>query len=234
MKERPILFSGPMVRATFEGRKTQTRRVMKPQPYIVADGWMWAKVGHLIENLSGTRYVKSKMAPLCPYGAPGDRLYVRETHYRYGKWLKNGKTSTGRQKWRFKPLNNEIHFDTDDLESLDIRPTSYRKQAWYKRPSIFLPKGYQRINLEITAIRVERVQEISEEDALNEGIEKVSQSMGRSAYPIYGELFDKLGQLTISPQYSFQCLWDSINAKRGYPWKDNPWVWVVEFKRVTE
>lgn len=218
VKERPILFSTEMVKAILEGRKTQTRRLngldeINQFPDKVelvdhlCDGDRW---GFKEKDSFRKGYPISGIIK-CPYGAPGDHLWVKETHYRYGKWLKNGLTPTGRQKWRFKPLNNEIHFDTDDLESLDIKPTAYRKEAWYKRPSIFLPKGYHRIDLEITDIRVERVRDITNGDAMAEGV--------RGPLPV---AFD-----------CFMLLWDSINAKRGYPWKDNSWVWVVEFKWVT-
>lgn len=210
MKERPILFSGSMVRAILEGRKTQTRRVIKPQP----------------ENESARQYKHFKQGTCtwvdndgkivkCPYGRPGHRLWVKETHYRYGKWLKNGKTPTGRQKWRFKPLTEELHYFDDPPD--DVKGTSYRKEAWYKRPSIFMPRWASRINLEITAIRVERVKDITREDVLAEGLRPLG--YGRVTEPQY----------CIKP---FGDLWDTINAKRGYPWKDNPWIWVVEFKRV--
>ena len=152
---------------------------------------------------------------MCPYGVPGDGLYVRETHYRYGKWLKNGKTKTGEQAWKFEPLSREVHYATDEAPE-GVKSNRYRKEAWYKRPSIFLPKEYSRITLEVTGVRVERVQEITTEGIIAEGL-----STRFREHDAVVELLRK-----------FTHLWDSINAKRGpFAWSENPWVWVVEFKR---
>jgi len=232
MKEHPILFSGPMVRAILEGRKTQTRRVIKPQPYIVADGWMWAKVAHLIENLSGTRYVKSKMAPLCPYGAPGDRLWVRETHWkdkrdpdscviyahdpRYFKYKRDG--ILGRCEHE--------DFARTNLTLEEAENAVQSNKNWKKHPSIHMPRWASRINLEITDIRVERLDVITKTDIRAEGVEVQYLDHDGDDYNF------RFSEKQIG-YANFRYLWDSINAKRGYPWKDNPWIWVVEFKRVT-
>ena len=223
MTERPILFSSPMVRAILEGRKSQTRRVVKPQPpedcgtifhasgeSQLGNDWKFQR-----KSVDGVVHESTPWYK-CPYGKPGDRLWVRETHYRYGQWLKNGLTPTGKQKWKFKPLSNEIHYFTDEAPE-NVRPNSYRKEAWYKRPSIFLPKDYHRITLEITDIRVERVQEISIIDCFAEGIPANEETNPK---PRDGRLIKPL----------FRALWDSINSKPIYSWDDNPWVWVVEFK----
>lgn len=218
VKERPILFSGEMVRAILDGRKTQTRR-LNGLDAINQEPDRWRYTGYTIDtnvhHFAAIKGADERQRIKCPYGGPGDRLWVRETHYRYGKWLKNGKTPTGRQKWRFKPLTEELHYFDDPPE--DVRGSSYRKEAWYKRPSIFMPRWASRINLEITDIRVERVQDITIPDTAREGIPWNEETNPK---PRDGRLLIPL----------FAVLWDSINAKRGYPWKDNPYVWVVEFK----
>ncbi len=164
MKERPIMFSGEMVRAILEGRKTQTRRVWK-RPELRKADW---EIGD------------SSIA--CPYGEVGDRLWVRET-------------------WCGGQHGMPVHYKASWTEH-EYGP------AW--KPSIHMPRKYSRITLEITGVRVERVQDMSVEDAINEGI----------------------GLSSVDPLGSFGQLWDSINAKCGYGWGVNPWVWVVEFKRV--
>jgi len=178
MKERPILFSGQMVRAILEGRKTMTRRVIKPQPVGA-----WAAPG--------------KTA--CPYGQPGDRLWVRETFATLcpGSYEEEKPRAGAHQDIRYKASDRMADC------SADIR--GYR---W--RPSIFMPRWASRINLEITAVRVERVKDISINDAHAEGM---------------------TGTHTLG---DFRELWDSINSKRGHGWDANSWVWVVEFKRVEQ
>ena len=196
MKERPILFSGPMVRAILEGRKTQTRRVVKPQPPTafvtvrVEDGTQFS---WCLRNQSAFDLPESAADWLtlrCPYGVPGDRLWVRET---WGSCTTNGTVCSGyRADVALRP---EIEAGVD---------------RW--RPSIHMPRWASRLLLEVKAVRVERLQEISEDDAFAEGI-----SGG-----------DWLG----NPVGTYRELWDSINAKRGHSWESNPWVWVVEFERV--
>lgn len=192
MKEIPILFSGEMVRAILDGRKTQTRRVIKlsnrsrhdePPIYDSAIGWRF-KGG---PNLQ------------CPYGHPGDRLWVRET------WGVLHQGSFGRIKDAY------VYRATDD-GAVERR---YRDFKW--RPSIHMPRGISRITLEITGVRVQRVQEISVEDCIAEGL------------VTYAREHDAKCDL----QDQFIALWDSINSARGFGWEENPWVWVIEFKRIT-
>ena len=184
MKERPILFSGPMVRAILEGRKTQTRRVLKLQDYDGGDCYE-TKDGILRDILS-----------LCPYGIPGDRLWVRETWRRHKENLPDG---------IMYRANNMLSFFTGDEPEAahDCKRTDF----W--RPSIFMPRWASRITLEITGVRVERLQEITEEDAISEGV--------------LSSDYDK------TYRYAFSVLWDSINGKK-YPWSDNPWVWVIDLR----
>ena len=196
MKEKPILFSGKMVRAILDDRKTMTRRVVKPQPEQDTD--CPYHIGTGIE----------RKARICPYGKPGDRLWVRET-FAEGLSNKEGIAYRATSKWY-------------DFE--DGTPENFKEIKW--KPSIFMPRWASRITLEITNVRVERLQDISEEDAKREGVE----SNFDEGVVYYGPLNKGHADARIA----FSWLWDSINAKRGYSWESNPWVWVVEFKRIKE
>ena len=203
MKERPIIFSGPMVQAILAGDKTQTRRVIKPQPdakYNIPQQCMQK----YLWNLCVSDNLVDGWLPLkeSPYGRAGDQLWVRETYRQWGNWVKNGKPKTGKQAWTFKRKGNIAKF-TDDLA------ISRTKLGWHKRPSIFMPKWATRIWLEVTEIRVERVQDTTEEDIKAEGF----------------------NLQVLCPHRWFYELWNSINEKRGYSWGSNPWVWVVSFTR---
>lgn len=225
-KEIPILFSTPMVQAIIDGRKSQTRRVVKPQPDVPAfhedetgaHAMLEIKKGMFTDNLTwwmgaewGQQPCGAYPVPKCPYGKPGDILWVRETHYRLGIWEKNGKTKTGRQKWVFKATQGAILFEEN-------KPTLFRKsrhkerpekEMWYKRLARFMPKSASRFDLEVTDVKVERVQSISREDAVAEGC------------PGYRPTQDE-------PMDQFKRLWEDINGKES--WESNPWVWAVSFK----
>jgi hypothetical protein len=188
MKEHPILFSTEMVRAILDGRKTQTRRVIKPQPEeeIVGD-MLQTQIWYLDGD-------PDKMIH-CPYGQVGDRLWVRETFCQVC-------------------YKGDGEPDVCLKEDCERNPIAFSKCFCKWTPSIFMPRWASRITLEITGIRVERVQEISPEDCLSEGIEK-------SNSDDWKELLS----------YQYADLWDSINGKK-HPWSSNPWVWCLEFKRV--
>jgi hypothetical protein len=215
VKERPILFSGPMVRAILEGRKTQTRRVVKPQPphscaYII-NGKQNAACCYLAKPPPVNRPTvwvpptpKSKTHLLiCPYGQPGDRLWVRESHYMS---LLTHDGGAGVVEYRADYC--------DELAS-GIR--------W--SPSIHMPRWASRITLEVVSVRVERLHEISKEDAMAEGV--VENDLGRLA----SETLHTYKSQRVSPVVlQYADLWESINGPES--WAENPWVWVVEFKRV--
>lgn len=177
MAERPILFSGEMVLAILDGRKTMTRRVVKPQPEPDTD--CPHHVGTGIE----------RKARICPYGKPGDRLWVRETFCSF-------------------PDGN-IFYRADNDERAPMK-------GW--KPSIFMPRALSRITLEIKNVRVERLQDISENDAKAEGTD--------------GERYLGQGFDHCVYREAFRTLWESINGPGS--WESNPWVWVVEFKQITE
>ena len=206
MKERPILFSSEMVRAILDGRKTQTRRVINPQS--------------LLDN-------KTRVTACyeCPYGAPGDSLWVRESCQIYGHWVKNGHTKSGAQRWKFSiHASKQVLYVGGFVKS----PSDKTQLGFYKRPSIFMPRWASRIPLEVTDVRVERVQEISDGDAKAEGL--VGWKSERSDEIHYGITAADVWET--DPRSTYTRLWDSINAERGHSWESNPWVWVVSFKMV--
>lgn len=221
MTERPILFSGPMVRALLDGRKTQTRRVVNSAKNC------WRFVG---ENCNPAQFFTPEddcKFAYCRIGQPGDRLWVRET---------------------FCVLDAPYHF-TDPTKPRDVMIHGRRNGAAYRadvksedsercrkeygyrwRPSIHMPRWASRLTLEITGVRVERVQEISEEDARAEGVDWASpqfievepdEDPREVGYPRSTASFAR---------DNYRRLWDSLNKKRGFSWDTNPWVWVIEFK----
>lgn len=201
MKERPILFSGPMVRAILNGKKTQTRRVIK---WPVSDHSGEHKIDPMV-RYGGYWY---KPTECNPYGKVGDRLWVRETFAHCPKDFKD---------------TNGIIYRADGVYN-DYVATN----EWH--PSIHMARSESRIALEITGIRVERVQDITEEDAKAEGIQLIA-GTHQKVDPITYTIGEKE---PITYRFLYSGLWDNINLKRSYGWDSNPWVWVIEFKRVTE
>lgn len=215
MKERPILFSGPMVRAILEGRKTQTRRVVKPQPEFV---WGSGNNGEAhVRYPGGTQpdpWIK------CPYGQVGDRLWVRET-------------------WgTFERYGIPVDRDLDKLAYRADGGAFVPDMGW--KPSIHMPRWASRLTLEIVSVRVERLQDISVGDALAEGIR--CPDCGYTArdsgiHLDHAICINKWLQASKAEDVGwhpaieeFSELWDSINGEGS--WNANPWVWVVEFKVV--
>lgn len=204
MKEHPILFSQEMVDAILEG-KTQTRRVVKPQPFLGDTGtWYPSIVPGDKRNHTGLHYGNEAHfrfgmpIDFCPYGREGDRLWVRES------WRAMDDIPTS----RLAP-GDQIFYRADYPF-----PVAYG-QKW--KPSIHMPRWASRITLEIVRVRIERLQEITEQDAFAEGVRP----------SIVGGDLDFLKY-----RAGFQSLWNSINVKRGYGWDINPWVWVIEFRKV--
>jgi hypothetical protein len=219
MTEKPIIFSDPMVRAVFDGRKTQTRRVVNPQPYLgalhaidIGDGrWRFSDRGDGCG--AGSAPVR------CPYGRPGGLLWVREC------WGVGTRPDPG-TGWRdgIEYRADEAYLDGKDLlplypvdESVDLDRWS---GSW--RPSIHMPKWACRLWLRAVSVRVERVQSISAVDSAAEGVGEVSlDERAQCGWSV--------GDASIS---RFRQIWDSLNARRGFGWNMNPWVWVLEFERT--
>ena len=209
--EHPIPFTGEMVRAALNGRKTQTRRVVRGDPVALAAiehwrcdiddpqawlGWQEA-IGWCPEPVIWVR---------CPYGAAGHRLWVRESHY----------------------LQWGTHDPWPDLPSSAVEPIGAPPQRCYYRegfdrsaprwrPSIHMPRWASRITLEVVSVRIERLQDITEADARAEGVRPAP--FTKAGRPV--------DQLHVD---AFEILWDRINARRGYPWESSPCVWVIEFR----
>ena len=204
--ERPILFSGEMVRAILEGRKTQTRRVMKPQPNPINDKPERGKVytSGWFEGEKAPKYVYD----LCPYGKPGDLIWVRESLRRYKNLEFLGEDKYTAQ---YMATNTAVPYATGAKEGwCGAALWQWKNTAC---PSIHMPRWACRLILKINSVRVERLWDISENDAWDEGIS------------------DQLSPLDINGIVLFKSLWNSINAKRGYSWESNPWVWVINFVR---
>jgi hypothetical protein len=225
MTEHPILFSGQMVRAILEGRKTMTRRVIKPWPAdpcggfrLMDDGKTFMDFSMMVMGEPDNFDFNSEYT--CPYGVPGDRLWVREAHiFDWDEELQDLILT-------FK-ADGEQHFIQDNAGRISLEQCN----KW--RPSIHMPRWASRILLEVVSVRVERLQEISQEDAIAEGIERVGGAASCSPWRNY--LIGKPGEMSLhcsAPSRSFQTLWDSINASRGFGWDVNPWVWVIEFRKV--
>lgn len=219
MKERPILFSGEMVRAILEGRKSVTRRVIKPQPVLANDGlWDYWKGGEwqgAVDPGDG----RFNFIQCCPYGMPGDRLWVREAWGSGDRFIYEGEQDPPRiVVYRADGAAMNYAHD-DDGYFIEAQDWNLNLVKW--RPSIHMPRWASRITLEVVDVRVERVQEISDEDVLAEGV-SASQAVG-VVVP---------GSDITYPSLMFRDLWNSINAGRGFGWDADPWVWCVEFKRV--
>ena len=196
MADRPILFSAPMVRAILAGTKTQTRRTMKPQPFFTLE----ARSGFALEAKRCRRWagdfldVKSpNIDALCPYGQPGDRLWVRET------WARPDRRADNLSPWVYA---------ADYAE----RP----QHRW--KPSIHMQRAASRTTLEVTGVRVERLQDISEADAYDEGAAEWAAETQRD-----GNKWPNIVR-------AYQGLWESINGPGS--WDANPWVWVLSFRRI--
>ncbi len=218
ISERPILFSAPMVQAILNGRKTQTRRILKSRWFKISEdsghlrfdpdsdsdnGRSLAGCGPFDpKNLESQRHACS----FNPYGQAGDRLWVRET------WRELGSVQRA---------DGKIGVGTNFYRNLIYRADGHEYDGPW-RPSIYMPRKASRITLEIINIRVEQLQEITREDAAAEGMSFLDSSTGRH----------QMCDGESAAQYMFQTRWDSLNAKRGYSWESNPWVWVIEFKKL--
>ena len=262
MKERPIIFSPEMVRAILEGRKTQTRRPLKPQPHPEA----WSIIHHRKEDSPDyVTWINPFGKAVCPYGRPGDRYwqsgmppadgwyYVKGLAESHPVWLRrvlpgdypNQKVEPG-LLWGYDERDDP---EAIEIEGLSLETVQWKRpgdrlwvrEGWYAmispalqsrpiyratypilalssekpkwRSPIHMPRWASRITLEITGIRVERVQDITEGDCIAEGIKAHWKSEAKDI---------------------FQDIWDSIYAKKGFGWDQNPWVWVIEFERIKE
>lgn len=233
MKERPILFSGPLVRAILAGKKTQTRRIVRNAPPSAERAERQVAAMTCIDLAPGTHFFRWLVPGgisagfVSPYGQPGDRLWVRET------WA--DLTATHGTPWErrdpktglYEHGRNRFVWYRADGEQPGLGDCVSVAEPW--RPSIFMRRADSRITLEVTGVRVERLQAITEEDAKAEGVEtsfegKLTIDGKSSASTIH----------TFGPDAhvkSFALLWNAINGDRA-TWASNPWVWVVSFRRI--
>jgi hypothetical protein len=212
-RERPILFSAPMVRAILDGRKTQTRRVVKPQPSpeLLQE---YAQIRVMRGSTRTDAQMLTDCVP-CPFGLPGNRLWVRET------------TAEG---WTYGGGNAVVWYRADGQARFKERPDIVCDYApppdnlrW--RPSIHMPRWASRITLEITDVRVQRLQEISDEDALAEGLRSDGSLGAQCSVELPGHRTHH-----DSPKECFRLLWESIHGPGS--WDVNPFVWVIVFRRI--
>lgn len=225
MKERPILFNGEMVRAILDGRKTQTRRAVKPQGAVLTDD---------MARSMGVRPPEDQNMPVvkCPFGQPGDRLWVRENWWQAGRWQvpawpdADGDDAVWCGSKRIvyaadgvPPNEPNRHYPAglSNGKYAAAEPNT----VWRSRPSIHMPRWASRITLEITGVRVERLQDISDEDCWAEAPPWLS-------FPVRSP--SDYACIENGPRKAFQRLWESINGAGS--WGANPWVWVVEFKKL--
>lgn len=213
-KFKPILFSTAMVQAILEGRKTQTRRLIKPQPNFDS---AWKNYGKtdipeisVSGSILGVNDGKGGVGCCVPNVSinlhKGDILWVRET-------------------WQYSDdLQEPYLYKEKELD--ELKPEYFKRMTW--KPSIFMPKAACRIFLEVTNVRVERLQDISEEDAKAEGIKK-TWIADREELCLWKNYINN-GRGSLDAVDSFQSLWKSINGKES--WDANPWIWVYDFKRV--
>lgn len=204
MKERPILFSAPMVRALLAGAKTQTRRIVKPQPELVPEdklhgrpaGTCWWPCNAVQSMID----IDEMGVWASPYGRPGDRLWVRET------WsMMNRERTTVVLRGHHRTPG-----EAGDLEVVYRATEPHEHRGW--RPSIFMPRWACRIELEVTEVRVEQLRTITEDDCVAEGCAVTDPSPHTCARDVFADL------------------WSKINGVES--WDANPWVWVVSFKRA--
>lgn len=230
MTEHPILFSAPMIRAVLDGRKTQTRRIIKPQPpkwggypQEIDPGW-YEWVDRDVDSDTLRHWPSYERALRCPYGQAGDVLWVRETFFAWGRWETRFNAKKARDEWHFIDMTlecgHQYAYAADGWNYAPYRRTAGPMPAWWKRPAIFMPRHASRITLRIKSVRVERVQDISAADALAEGVN------------VHLDHHDKPSTSRYSPVAAFRDLWDGLNAKRGAGWDTNPFVWRIEFERV--
>lgn len=209
MKERQITFNAHMVRALLDGRKTQTRRIMKVQPEVIPKEDEHGKPGFWIPFNAGKTMVRNEdMYIACPFGLKGDRLWVREAfrvHSRATDVATLVYKASEQQSW------------TQQTHRVPIEKCNKPAVVDKWTPSIHMPRWASRIALEITGVRVERLNSMTEQDAIAEGC-----SGGHGSIPGY--------MYSATPHEHFHHLWESIYGADS--WQANPWVWVIEFKRV--
>ncbi|WP_034912932.1 hypothetical protein [Erwinia sp. 9145] len=210
MRERGIIFNADMVRAVLDGRKTQTRRMLSPRQLKMIDAA--SSIGECYPLESGKHHANSQSyyCEWCPFGAIGDRLWVRETFFPAP--LEPQSVPPKKTKWNIAYRGGA---QLEKIAPATYNPTIYNYERW--TPSIHMPRWASRITLEITGLRVERLNSMTESDALAEGC-----NGGHGSIPHY--------IYSATPHEHFHYIWQSIYGASS--WQANPWVWVIEFRRI--
>lgn len=223
-KQIGMLFAPQMIAAINEGRKTMTRRCIKPE--VIMD----KHSGYVYFNEHGGFYDIHtwKENILCNSRIqPEDLIYIKESHYRYGRWKRNGVTKSGRYKWIFvadKKITGTRYIENAPPK---VQRNKDRSVGWYKRSALFMPKKCARLWLEVVSIRAEFLHSIPEEESEQEGILILQEDSAGKLYKDY--LLKRIGIVNDAKE-SFRTLWCSINGEKS--WNDNPAVWVIEFKKI--
>jgi hypothetical protein len=228
-RELPILFSGPMVRAILSDTKTQTRRVMKPQPHddfspVAVEFYHPTRISNGEEVPGPQRFgaYDDECGFVCPYGGPGDRLWVRETWTAYEDPDQYGDSD---------PLEGPPSLMQEEygatINNVVWRADGDETHQGYWRPAIHMPRWASRITLNVVSVRVERLQDISEADAKAEGVERVGD---RWRNYMRERESQGINETVRTARESFFSLWESIHGTESLA--ANPWVWRIEFWRV--
>lgn len=215
MADKGIIFSAPMVRALLGGRKTQTRRLIKPRrAHSLFDG-SWTD-SYVLDPGNSTWRADDLFC------AAGDRLYVRESYFQFGHWEQvEGKlTNGGRQKWGFIGVPSLVQFDEPkEGYALARSRDNPLVPCWHKRLGRFMPRNLSRMWLAVTNVRVQRLQDITEEDAQAEGVDRL--------------VFDGEAFYAGFPEGTYRCgfagIWSHLHTAEGEHWDDNPWIVAVSF-----
>ena len=249
MRESPILFSAPMVRAILEGRKTVTRRILKPQPF--ADGYYQGDIcldiaspyaQFSVEAVGGGAFMTEEHE--CPYGEPRDKLWLREAWrvpdsldaYSGFDIAERCIEAGYRRPW--SPIRYEADGALNSAKDWhEFGSTPGESTPGRYRHARFMPRWASRITLEVTGVRVERLQAISEDEAIAEGLHRIEIGSG---YPdtysataaTWAQVMEQEVDAYDDPRQAYRDLWEQINGAGS--WDANPWVWVVEFRRIQQ
>lgn len=229
MKWTPMLFQEPMVLGLLDDSKTNTRREVKPQPQVHKSGWLEGE--WLSKPMGGLALPTLQDITMhCPYGVAGDRIWVKETFYAWGYWVLRENPKKGRNEWHFVDKTQvegiKYRYLAGELPIGKLKREQNAGYGWWKRPAIFMPRAASRITLEVQRLAVERLHDISEQDAIAEGIR-------RYRGPLRWVRF--MDAITGEPSHesaggAYAALWRGINGAKS--WDDNPYVWSIHFRRL--
>jgi hypothetical protein len=224
MKEKAISFCRRLIPRVMDGSKTMTRRTFEPQPEHINFAtveWFQTTPSPNPERVIGY-YEDGESKEIKLRYERGDILWVKEEYYEYGHWVVDGKTETGKDKMKFVPDGN---YDKYPICYRDTMPPEVvfgkgkGSWGWYWRNPRFMPRYAARLFLRVTGVRVERLREITEKDAVKEG---------------FKAMLREEGSILHTARELFEVTWNDLNGKRGFGWDSNPYVFVVEFERLTE